>query len=140
MASLYEFVDHERVYDWNFICLLHSYGIYVLDYTNIFLSFYCLCIINVSHYLPWTKHKHHQNHSKPKAQILSQFYSIKFYIHITKIFLSNENVSKGHKHSLIYIIKKKLDKKFLKVYTSHDPMWFHIHNKMQRLSNDLYII
>jgi len=52
--------------------------------------------------LPWISHELHQKPFKTKSPLFSQFYSIKFHIHITTSFYPNEGVFKGHKHPFIY--------------------------------------
>ncbi len=96
--------------------------IYVFVYTNIFSSFYFFVLL-LCHaiFLPWISHNHKlcQNLCRFKFQFLSQFYFIKFCTHTTtcslqvKVFPKVTNIH-------FYINQKKLNKKNLKIYTSHD--------------------
>jgi hypothetical protein len=77
--------------------------IYVPICINIFSSFYCLCITSMPHHVPTMDfHKLYRNFSKTKISIP---FTILFYetLHsYNNLFLSNESVSKGHKHTFIY--------------------------------------
>jgi hypothetical protein len=94
--------------------------------------FYCLCIISMQHHsftmnFTWIKSKNF------KTKIFIRF-TILFHktSHSYNFFLSSEGVFQ-RSQTLTYILtKRKLNKKFFKVYTSHGLIWFHMHNKMQR--------
>jgi len=67
--------------------------------------------------LPWTKHKQHQNHSKPKAFQNQNFNSNKLCIHIITLYKWRCLL---RSQTPIYILtKRKLVKKLLKVYPPH---------------------
>jgi len=78
--------------------------IYVFVYTNILSSFYFLCTINMPHHVPIMDFTHTNYGKFFKAKILIPI-TIVFYktLHsYNNLFYSNENISKAHKHSLIY--------------------------------------
>jgi hypothetical protein len=134
----YGSVQHERVWNRNYVWLLHNYEICVLGCKIILSPFYYLCKLH--HSPTWTKHKQPQNHSKPKAFQNQNFNSNKLCIH-TIILYKWKRFSRSQ--TLIYIpTKKKLIKKLPKVYPPHGlpcdstinhkktkshgpPMWFH---------------
>jgi hypothetical protein len=65
---------------------------------------------------------------------------MKLYIHTTNLFLSNEGVPKSHKHTIYILTKRKLNKKFPNVYTSHDaPYDFTCIIKCKDFSHDFHI-
>jgi hypothetical protein len=96
--------------------------IYVLGCMNIFSPFYSPCKTSMPHHFPimtftWTIPKPF----KTKSPFLSQFYSIEFHMHTT-IFLYPKWRSFQRSQTPTYILtKRKLNKKFLKVYTLDGP-------------------
>jgi len=57
---------------------------------------------------------------------------MKLYIHRSTLH-SSEDVFKGYEHIFIYLQKQKKTKDSLKFTHHMAPMWFHMHNKMQKL-------
>jgi hypothetical protein len=109
--------------------------IYVLGCTIIFSPFYCLCISSkpLTILLPWIKHKQHQNHSKPKPRIPSQFYPIKLCIHT--IILYQVKVFFQRSQTPPYILsKRKLNKKLPITWF---PMWFHTLNNKKETKQEI---
>jgi hypothetical protein len=81
--------------------------IYLLDSINVFSSFYCPYITSWhTILLSWTTHKQYQIVSKLKSEFFSQFYYLKFYIHIT-IYFSQVKVFPKVTNTHLYIIQKK---------------------------------
>jgi hypothetical protein len=74
--------------------------------------------INLTIFLPWTKHKQHQNYSKPKAFQNQNFNSHKFCIHT--ITLYKWKCFSRSQTPPYMLTKTKLIKKLLKIYPSHD--------------------
>jgi hypothetical protein len=108
--------------------------IYVFGYINI-LSPFIVFVQLICHtiLLLWTSHKLHQNLSKLKSWFLSQFYSMKFYIHITTYFYQMKVLPKVT-NTHLYTNQKKIKQEFfLNLHITWLPMWFHVHNKVQRL-------
>jgi len=109
-----------------------SMEIYVFVYINIFSSFYCLCIISMQH------HSFIMNFTWIKSKLFKTKISILFTIlfhktsHSYNFFLPREGVFQMSQTFTYILNKRKLNKKISKVYTSHGPIWFHMHNKMQR--------
>jgi hypothetical protein len=68
-------------------------------------------------FLPWTKHKQHQNHSKPKAFQNQNFNSHKLCIHIITLY-KWRCFSRSQTPPYI-LTKRKIVKKLPKVYPSH---------------------
>ncbi len=70
---------------------------------------------------------------KTKSSLLSQFYFIKLHIHTTIFFIKIKvfpNVTNIHLYTNLKKIKQE---NFLKFIYHMALMWFHMHNKMQRL-------
>jgi hypothetical protein len=109
--------------------------IYVFIFINIFSPFYCLCIISMLHHSPtmnftWTTPKPFKTKNSTPFTILFHKISHSY----NNFFLSKWRCFQRSQTPTYILTKKKLNKKFPKVYTSHAPsMWFHMHNKMQRL-------
>jgi hypothetical protein len=109
--------------------------IYVIACISIFSPFYCLCITSMSHtiFLPWISHKLHQNLSKLKSWLPSQFYSMKLYIH-TIIYFYQVKVFPKVTNTHLCTNQKEIKQEIsYSLHITWLPMWFHIHNKVQRL-------
>jgi hypothetical protein len=96
--------------------------IYVLDCMNIFSPFYSPCTTSMPHHFPtmiftWTTPKPF----KTKSPLLSQFYSIKLHVHTTTFLYPKWRSFQRSQTPTHILTKRKLNKKFPKVYTSHGP-------------------
>ncbi len=119
-------VQHERVWNRNYVWLLHSYEIYVLGCEIILSPFYCLCKPQLFSY-----HDLNQNHSKPKLQFSQTLHSSHNFVQV-KVFLKVTNTSlytnqkekksrnflKLIHHKVPQKIKKKQNRKETKSYGS----------------------
>jgi len=106
---------------WTFgIETIYNYYIAMKSMFFVAKLFYHPSIVyaSLTFFLPWSKHKQHQNHSKPKAFQNQNFNSRKFCIHT--ITLYKWRCLPRSQTPLYILTKNKLIKKLLKVYPPHD--------------------
>jgi hypothetical protein len=115
--------------------------IYVFDCMNIFSPFYCLCTINMSHHLltmnfPWTTPKTFQSKISTPFTILFHKISHSY----NNFFLSKWRCFQRSQTPIYILTKRKLNKEFSKVYTSHgSPCDFTCIIKCKDFSHDFHI-